>query len=269
MSLRSFERKPSATAITIVCDCQLLSCRVCYQDFVYPRYDTPLIEAYDGRFESCFVILHPFVRVPAELSWKTTGQYPTDDQILSAGAKCTWGDIASNTGLRACARVNQALLTSIGSLAPELCDFEARNALQTFLETEPVWMPVEGRFEPLLQFDFLGIFETAGTPELIHVPEYPETAGIRRLNLDPLAERAESFPTHGSLVAPDASFLFTVDWDSFFTLFYGSRAFVSEAVQRRNLEGFFVNLTTEHFWFNYSMGCATVTISPEHWPVPA
>jgi hypothetical protein len=21
----------------------------------------------------------------------------------------------------------------------------------------------------------------------------------------------------------------------------------------------------EHFWFNYSMGCATVTISPEHW----
>ena len=33
----------------------------------------------------------------------------------------------------------------------------------------------------------------------------------------------------------------------------------------RGLEGFFVLPTTEHAWFNYSMGCATVTLSPEHW----
>jgi hypothetical protein len=32
-----------------------------------------------------------------------------------------------------------------------------------------------------------------------------------------------------------------------------------------NLEGFFATPNTEHAWFNYSMGCATVTLSPEHW----
>jgi len=32
-----------------------------------------------------------------------------------------------------------------------------------------------------------------------------------------------------------------------------------------NLEGFFATANTEHAWFNYSLGCATVTLSPEHW----
>lgn len=238
------------------------------EEFTYPRYDTPLIEAYGGRFESCFVLLHPFVSVPAELSWKATRTYPADEQILAAGKKCTWGEVASKTGLHACAKINQALLTSIGSVGPDLCDFAARDVLQHYLEGGAVWMPAEGRFEPLLQADFLDTFEAAEAPELIYVPEFPDAERTKHLSIDGLASGAEAFPARGSLVAPDTTFLFTVDWDSFFTLFYGPRALASEAVQRRNLEGFFVNLTTEHFWFNYSMGCATVTVSPEHWPAP-
>jgi hypothetical protein len=70
----------------------------------------------------------------------------------------------------------------------------------------------------------------------------------------------------GTLAAPDASFLFTVDWDSFFTLFYGPRSLVRDIAAGAGLEGFFAAPTTEHFWFNYSMGCATVTLSPDDWP---
>ena len=73
------------------------------------------------------------------------------------------------------------------------------------------------------------------------------------------------FPARGTLLAPDHSFLFTVDWDSFFTLFYGSRSFVARVAAGLNLEGFFATPNTEHAWYNYSFGCATVTLSPEHW----
>jgi hypothetical protein len=65
----------------------------------------------------------------------------------------------------------------------------------------------------------------------------------------------------------DESFLFTVDWDSFFTLFYGPREFVAEVVGRNKLEGFFATPTTEHLWFNYSLGCSAVTIYPDSWVV--
>jgi hypothetical protein len=237
-----------------------------YERLTYPRYDTPLIEAYDGRFESVFVVLHPFVRVPEMLAWQATKQYPSDEQIAMVGTRCTWAEVSLRTGLHACAKLNQALLTSILSVKDELCDFEARDAMHRFLESEPVWMPAEGRFEPLLQMDLLDAFEAAGKEELVFMPEFPDIDEVKHFEVARLKSGEETFPSRGSLVAPDSSFLFTVDWDSFFTLFYGPREFVSDVVRRSKLEGFFANLTTEHFWFNYSMGCATVTISPEHWP---
>jgi len=238
-----------------------------YDEFVYPPCDAPLVEAYDGRFEALYVILHPFVRVPERLAWRNTRVYPSQEQILAAGEKVSWAEAAAQTGLRGAARLNQALLTSIMAISPELCDFSARNRMQSYLESGNVWMPNEGSFEPLLQPDFLDAFESAGKSSLIHVPEFPSVDAIMPYNLAQLQARACVFPARGSLMPEDVSFLFTVDWDSFFTLFYGPRAFVAEFVARRRIEGFFAGPSTEHYWFNYAMGCATVTVSPEDWPV--
>lgn len=258
-----------ATAVTCAAVCALLSCRVQYEQFKYPVYETPLLEAYGGRFESAFVMLHPFVSVPQHLAWKNVRSYPGDEQILAEGRKFSWARVYTQTGLNNCAKLNQALLTTIGSIREELMDFEARNLLRRFLEAEPVWMPTEGRFEPLLLMDMLAAFETAGKRELVFIPEFPEVESIQNLNISQLRDGAVPFPARGTLMPADASFLFTVDWDSFFTLFYGPREFVTRVAQRRNLEGFFAYQNIEHFWFNYSMGCATVTISPEHWPPAA
>ena len=225
------------------------------------------MEAYGGVYESIYVILHPFVSVPDELAWKATKQYLGDEQILNAGAKFSWAQVASKTELGTSARVNQALLTSIGSIDEDLRDYAASGALKSFLESEPVWMPGEGRFEPLLQMDFLDAFEVAGRGELIYVPEFPGADAVQRLAVRRLRDREGTFPSRGTLAALDESFLLTVDWDSFFTLFYGPRELVSEVVRRSNVEGFFATPTTEHAWFNYSLGCSAVTIYPDSWVV--
>lgn len=243
----------------------LLSCRVQFANFTYPTYGVPLVEAYDGRFESAFILLHPFVRVPQNMSWHITRHYPEDEQIIAQGKKYPWAEVSAQTGLTSCARINQALLTSIGSLADHLADAHASDTLQSFLENEPVWMPTEGRFEPLLQSDILQIFSQAEVDELIFVPEFPQAEPVVRLSVSGIRTGEIPFPKCGTLLAPDVSFLFTVDWDSFFTLFYGPRTFIARAAQSLNLEGFFATPNTDHAWFNYSMGCATVTISPEDW----
>jgi hypothetical protein len=235
------------------------------ESFVYPSYEIPLVEAYGGAFESVFVVLHSFVRVPESLSWSVARNYPDNAQIVARGTKCAWAEVSKQIGLGSYARLNQALLTSIGSLDDHLVDPLGCKALQDFLKSESVWMPVEGRFEPLLQRDFLDVFTTAGAKELVFVPEFPQTDPIRCLWVDALKSGSVPFPVSGTLLAPDASFLFTVDWDSFFTLFYGPRDFVARTARALNLEGFFATPTTEHAWFNYSLGCATVTISPEDW----
>ena len=237
-----------------------------YDHYTYPPYDAPLADAYGGLFESVFIILHPFVSIPDNLAWKATKKYPGDEQILSLGAKFPWARVAAQTGLTTCAKLNQALLTSTGSIAPELRDLSAAAALQSFLQSASVWMPVEGRFEPLLQMDFLAAFAAAGQQELIFVPEFPHTDPVQLLNVSRLRNRTEAFPSRGTLLAADESFLLTVDWDSFFTLFYGPRAFVTEVARQQNLEGFFATPTTEHSWFNYTLGCCMVTLAPEVWP---
>lgn len=234
--------------------------------FIYPPYGTHLAEAYEGRFECVFVVLHPFVRVPAQLSWSAMRQYPDDATIATLGAKCTWAEVSLQTGLRSCAKINQALLTAIGSLSVELAEPSGRDALEKLVQREPLWMPVEGRFEPLLQEDFLTAFEMAGHSELVFVPEFPQSDPVVRLSIRELRAGAMPFPGYGTLLAPDESFLFTVDWDSFFTLFYGPRSLVERVTRARNIEGFYATANTDHAWFNYSMGCATVTLSPEHWP---
>jgi len=100
---------------------------------------------------------------------------------------------------------------------------------------------------------------------LIFVPEFPNVDPVQQLNISRLRNRYIPFPSRGTLVAPDESFLLTVDWDSFFTLFYGPREFVAEVACQQHLEGFFATPTTEHFWFNYSLGCCVVTLAPEVW----
>lgn len=235
------------------------------EQFTYPSTSEPLLEAYGGAFECVFVVLHPFVRVPAELAWSVTHRYPSDAEIAAYGAKAPWTEVAARTSLKSCARINQALLTSIGSLEDHVADPAGRGELQRFLESHPIWMPTEGRFEPLLQPDFLHIFAEAGAEELIFVPEFPNSDPVVRLALAGLRSGSIPFPARGTLLAPNHSFLFTVDWDSFFTLFYGARAFVARVAAGLNLEGFFATPNTEHAWYNYSFGCATVTLSPEHW----
>jgi hypothetical protein len=223
------------------------------------------MEALGGQFESLFVILHPFVSVPEDLAWKVTKKYPTDEQILGSGEKCPWASVSEQTGIDTCARLNQALLTSTRAIAPDLCDFSASSALQSFLQSRSIWMPGSGGFEPLLHLDYLNIFAAAGQQELIFVPEFPSVDPIQRLNISRIRNRQDPFPHRGTLAAPDESFLLTVDWDSFFTLFYGPREFVAEVARQQNLEGFFATPTTEHFWFNYSLGCCVVTLAPEVW----
>lgn len=245
----------------------LKSCGVRYEEFVYPPCDAPLIEAYGGRFEALYIMLHPFVRVPDRLAWRATHAYPSEEQVVVAGEKVRWAEVAAQTGLRGAAALNQALLTSINAIYPEFGDFAARNRLQRYLEAGNVWMPNEGSFEPMLQHDILDAFDAAGKSSLIFVPEFPSVDPVQPFNVNRLRTRADAFPSRGSLTSQDASFLFTVDWDSFFTLFYGPRNFVDDFVARRKVEGFFANATTEHYWYNYAMGCATVTVSPEDWPV--
>ena len=232
-----------------------------FDHFVYPSYDQPLLTAYSGQFECAFVILHPFVRLSGEVALPVE-RYPEEEQILVYGEKCSWAFVIEQTGLQTFAKLNQALLTSIGALRKEFQDQEGMERLQAFLKDQRIWMPGEGDFEPLVRQDFISLFAQAGFEELVFVPEFAESqpsaeklallsdmVKVERLRIDDLRNRETKFPYRGSLVTPDGSFLLTVDWDSFFTLLFGPRRYIEESVRRLALEGFFAHDSTRHSWW--------------------
>lgn len=85
--------------------------------------------------------------------------------------------------------------------------------------------------------------------ELLFVPDISVNTDPAALEISRILQ--EDLPMHftGTLVAPDESFLLTVDWDSFFTVLFGSAELIAHLTVREHVEGFRATPNTEHFWF--------------------
>ena len=215
------------------------------EDFSYPSYSEPLLDAYARRFESVFIILHPFIKLPTEMA--NNNDLPFE-QMVAHAQPCPWAYVAKETGLGSLAKVNHALLTLYGSLKEEFCDLSASETLESFLKRESFWEPRNGGFDALISSEFSEIFRSSGTDEVIYVPELDPAQRLKVSDLKhSIAPGLVWFA--GTLLHPGYELLFTVDWDSFFTLFYGSDVFLHEVVQKHSLEGFFVNPSHRHYWY--------------------
>ena len=194
---------------------------------------------------------------------------PATPRSPRTARRFAWTEVAARTSLKSCARINQALLTSIGSLADHVAD-PAGCVTNCSVSSNPspsgcLSKAASSRFCSPTCFTFSRRRERKSSSSFPNFRIPIPWCGCPSPACATGQTRFPAFPARGTLLAPDHSFLFTVDWDSFFTLFYGSRSFVARVAAGLNLEGFFATPNTEHAWYNYSFGCATVTLSPEHW----
>ncbi len=153
--------------------------------------------------------------------------------------KYSWNEVAVAANIGTYSEVNHGLLSLIHALKEKFQNGEAGAATERILEKPGcIWMPSEGGFPYLIRQDIISAFESAGANEIVFIPEFPELDPVQHLNIADLYQSDRgNFPERGTMLPPDKLFLFTVDWDSFFTLLYGPLAFVSELVRRRQLEG--------------------------------
>lgn len=215
------------------------------EEFGYPSYSEPLLSAYGGKFESAFVILHPFIELPVEMAANNDLPF---EQMMTHAQKRSWAYAAEKTGLGSVVKVNHALLTLYRSLKEEYCDSSASEVLESFLKAHSVWEPCKGRFDAFLSHELSEIFRLAGTDEIIWAREFDPAKRLKISELQrSIAPGMIWYP--GTLLHPRHEFLLTVEWDSFFTLFYGPHTFLDGAVQKHGLEGFFVNPSHHHYWY--------------------
>lgn len=218
-----------------------------YEQFVYPNYEHPLKSAFGARFECVYVMLHPFIEVSQQVE-DSLGPYPAWETVRKArsmGERLSWRHFGRISGLSTYSEISHGMLTAIHALKHEYWNRKAAHAVKRALDLHPlVWLPDDGCFPGLLQHDILAAFHKNGLGQMVFVPEL----SAHRPQLVDLAE-TDSFPYRGTLLALDSSFLFVVAWDSYFTLFFGSREFVSQVVRDRQIEGFFATDKIRHTWW--------------------
>jgi hypothetical protein len=203
------------------------------EQYKYPPYDQPLLSAYDGRFEAAYVILHPFQKETDLAARRPRTGGRTD---LSGCEKYRWTQVAAETGLRNYSEIDHGLRSAYAR--KEFWNPTAAAALREFQDGPvgaAIWRPDEGEFPSLLENDFAFIFERGQSLSLWAVPHVliPSMPAIGLPNEICSNDLHRVFPRGGSLVAYDQSFLFTVDWDSAFTLFYGTKDFLIDVTRSR------------------------------------
>lgn len=252
-----------------------------------PPDDTPIMPWYEGAYSHGFVALHPFVTIdgldpstcehgtlvlsgstaPTELGlleWadeearhrrvgKEIDAEALDGLTKRFGKQVGWRTMCQEANVIDHCELDRALRTNIGGLRHDLADTASAARLVSYCDQHRIFMPTEGRFQPVMQFSLARLFRRAGFSDVIVGDEFGDDE--RLVDLD-LLERAglwdgmDELPHYGikRLAAPDKSLLAWVHWDSFYTVIFGTAESFRETGVSRLFEGFWCSDATTTYW---------------------
>jgi hypothetical protein len=259
------------------------------RDKLGPPDDTPIMGWYGGAYSHGFVAVHPFFTVegldpktcehgtlvlsghaaPDELDlleWadEESAQRRIGKEITAQGVdglakrfgqQISWRTICQQANFTNHCELDRALRTKIGGFRQGLADTAASDRLASYCAEHKIFMPNEGRFEPLMQAGLAALFRGAGFRKVVVGDEFGDDERLVDINLldrNELWDGMAELPQYGikRLIAPDHSLLAWVHWDSFYTLILGTTESLHELRIDRSFEGFWCSDETDTYWLN-------------------
>ena len=190
----------------------------------YPAYDVPISDWHPAVFESAFIALHPFSRAQTPVSW---------------------GEVAAAIGLSV-GRLNRALLTWSGALRTEFADSDAAARLRGFCELSGLDAPLDGSLPLIWTPLVVAFFRAVGADQLWVRDEFGEALSPCAALAEPLDRSLGRSHRRGAIFSAVPGVLASVDWDSFFTLFFAPQSQLATLSQA--VEGFVCAADTRHYW---------------------
>lgn len=252
-----------------------------------PPDDTPILPWFGGAYTHGFVALHPFFTVEGLdpktcehgtlvlsrsaaslalglLEWadeesakrragKEIKSEGVDGAAKRFGRQIGWRTICQQVDFTDHCELDQALRTSIGGLKHDLADAAKSERLASYCSRHRIFLPTEGRFEPMMQASLATVFKRSGNNSVIVGDEFGDDERLidtRLLEQVELWDGMAALPTHGvkRLIAPNHSLLAWVHWDSFYTLILGTAEVFQDLEIASLFEGFWCSGETESYW---------------------
>lgn len=207
---------------------------------------SPILEFYRGVFDSCFVLLHPFIRpTTIPIARFCSDSYPSKMEIKNGADPVPWRHILEVSNLQSLAQIDIGLRTGICGLREgnENQDFEAE--ISRIEQMENLVRPGEGILPEIIQDRILSSLEEMDYRRVWIGDEFG--SGRESHCVDDLKD-TDFTPFHGSIFTPDYRVLITTHWDSHFSLVCSDRGRLKSFLSTGDYEGFWCGEDTEIYW---------------------
>lgn len=252
-----------------------------------PHYDTPFLTWYEGIFESVYIALHPFCKIPEvdpasvprpvlvvdrtklpdepltmevvnNVSEQYREQFSMDLPALQklekqVGIPVSWEDVRTACGFDSIAQVDTALLTTIMAIKQQYGSADDAEHLQSYCAANRIFLPTEDTIPPVLETKICSFLERLGSENVLIADEFNEkVVSSSHADLDILAPwvLSDSIGFRLSKIYPeDHSFLMVVPWDNFYTAICGNHHALETARIGELFEGFWCDASTRPDWW--------------------
>ncbi|MDR6942489.1 DUF2711 family protein [Mucilaginibacter pocheonensis] len=197
--------------------------------------DMPILDFYSGYFDSVYIFLHPFYKVNEKL--ETT-------RIVS------WNEMLSLTGFTHINQLDIALRNNIGGLVNKWKNDEDVEILKSVCEKFEILLPSEGLFQETLERQMLLSLKQRGHHYMFIADEFGYERKLADIQdyIDGKDNTALQWGPQRNWYTNKHEILYTVHWDSHFTMLCSEKATIESILKEQPFEGFYCNEETEIYW---------------------
>lgn len=206
----------------------------------------PILDFYRGVFDSCFVLLHPFIRpitIPTLRFFSDA--HPSKMEIKNGADPVPWRHILEVSSLQSLAQIDIGLRTGICGLKEDNENQEFEAEISRVERTEHIVRPGEGILPEMIQDRILSSLQELGYRRVWIGDEF---GCVRESHCITDLKDTDFMPMHGSIFTPDHRVLITTHWDSHFSLVCSDRSRLKSFLSTGDYEGFWCEDDTEIYW---------------------
>ena len=208
--------------------------------------DIPIKNFYAGYYPEIFICLHPFLKpVGISSGLFNPDSWPNKAKIRENCQSLSWTDFSNLAEIDSIHTLDVGLRTRILGLAEQSQNLEAAGKIDKGLELNNLISPQEGAFPEIL-FDKWLTALTALGHQWVWLGD--EHCTERRLHFIQDLLDQEEMPNNRNMFTHMNEILFSVHWDSHFTLICGKKSEIEKIISVAHLEGFYCTEKTEIYW---------------------
>ncbi len=213
---------------------------------VCARDDIPIKSFYAGHYSDIFVCLHPFLRptsIDSEVFYPES--WPNKARIRDNCDAFSWANFLSLSEIDSIRTLDIGLRTKILGLQKQYENLDTAAKIDRTLDSNNLIAPSEGIF-PEIVFDKWLTALTALGHKWVWLGD--EHCTERKLHFIQDLIAQEDLPNNRNMFTHMNEILFSVHWDSHFTLICGAKSDIKKIIAAAQLEGFYCTEKTEIYW---------------------